>query len=88
MNKIQKSRLVKRIKTMADETGRTAVYTHWLELRQSSESGIVDDDGILGELLGQGDGVFWTWRPNEGRVFIKGPVKVLDTLEAIAALAV
>lgn len=86
MNTLQKARIMANIATLAESTQRTAAHGYWIELRQSSESGVILADLIPRNALTTGDGVFWTWQPIEGRVFIKAQVNVFEALEAVDAL--
>lgn len=80
MNTAQKTRIMEKIAGLAYDTRRES-YFKWLDVRQTYQSGVMGDDDMDGAILANGDGVFWSWQSNEGRVFIKAPVAVLDALE-------
>lgn len=84
MNAKQKTAVLEKVKKLAEEN-RSAAHEAWLALRANG-SGKTGAASVSPKLLGDGDGVFWSWSPKTDEIYIKSPVKVLNALEAVAAL--
>lgn len=85
MNAMQKTAVLEKVKKLAEEN-RSAAHEAWLTLRANG-NGKTGAASVSPKLLGDGDGVFWSWSAKTDEIYIKSPVQALDALEALGELS-